>query len=257
MGNRPPRGPVSFGTPDMGSGLGVKVLPGGGGTNRSHRKGLRREAGSEGSPLRQTPAPRKTLTPSGVAATVVLPDFNGCSARRCYRLTVDSVRTSVPPYYLAAFALVLVLGACDEAPRRPPTNTTAESGISFQVLQRKCGHANVVTADRTIEAEGEFCLVALDVRNEGSVAVTLDPKCQYMLGAWGARFSPDLEVMELDEQAVAGFGEPIDPGQVVANSALYYDVPKGTRPIALELHEVCEDAGISLPLDPELEGADS
>src|SRR5437660_5820183 len=39
---------------------GERSLPGRGGANRSHRQGLRREAGSGGSPLRQTSAPRHT-----------------------------------------------------------------------------------------------------------------------------------------------------------------------------------------------------
>lgn len=110
---------------------------------------------------------------------------------------------------------------------------------------------------RTIEAEGEFCLVALNVSNEGDTPASLDPSCQLLLDGESGRYSPDKKVMGLDELAVDGFGQEIGPGEVVENSALYYDVPKGTDPVALELHETCEGPGVRLPLGDALEGAET
>ncbi len=102
-----------------------------------------------------------------------------------------------------------------------------------------------------IEAKGEFCFAALNVRNVGDVAASLDPACQYMLDG-DQRFEPHPEVMALDELSVGGFGREIAPGQLVENTALYYDVPKASHPEALELHEVCGDQGTRLALQADL-----
>jgi hypothetical protein len=57
---RPSSGGRSRGTPGMGNRLRVEVPPGGGGADRSHRQGRRREARSEGSPLRRSSDPSYT-----------------------------------------------------------------------------------------------------------------------------------------------------------------------------------------------------
>ncbi|MGH2709922.1 MAG: DUF4352 domain-containing protein, partial [Actinomycetota bacterium] len=129
----------------------------------------------------------------------------------------------------------------------------AEPSIDFEVLQWRCAHSNVRTATEVVEARGEFCFVALDVTNWGTDPATLDPSCQFLIDDENARYTPHPEVMALDELAVDGFGRPIGPGEVVQNSALYYDVPKGTSPARLELHETCDGPGRSVPLTPDLE----
>jgi archaellum component FlaG (FlaF/FlaG flagellin family) len=102
-----------------------------------------------------------------------------------------------------------------------------------------------------VKAEGEFCFAALNVKNVGDAPASLDASCQFMVDG-DSTYPPQPEAMALDDTALAGFGGEIGPGEVVQDSALYYDVPKGTHPDALELHEDCSDPGLRLPLDAAL-----
>lgn len=159
---------------------------------------------------------------------------------------------------LALGAVMVLLPSCTAT---PPVSGPARSGparaFDFDILQWKCRHASVVSAEETIEAEGEFCLVALNVTNGGEAPASLDPSCQFLIDTQRVRYTPDPEAMALDAAAVAAFGEEIAGGELIENSALYYDVPKGTHPDALELHETCEAPGLRLGLTPVLEGTEN
>ncbi len=160
---------------------------------------------------------------------------------------------------LLSVGTLFLLVACD--PQTPPETeagetTQAGAGFDFELLEWQCGHASASTQEVVISADGEFCLAELDVMNRGASAATLEIPCQFMFDGEN-RYEPHPEVMALDELAVAGFGQEIAPGELVQNSALYYDVPKGSHPDALELHETCEGDGLRLPLTPELKGAET
>ena len=157
----------------------------------------------------------------------------------------------------AAVALVVAVGTGvflfgdGEAPARksdPPKEVGSAPVFDFDLILWRCRHADAITSTQVVKADGEFCFAALDVTNTGGEPATLDPSCQYLLDREGARYSPDPEVMALDDFAVAGFGSEIGPGELVENSALYYDVPKWTHPASLELHEDCEDEGVIVRL---------
>ena len=128
-----------------------------------------------------------------------------------------------------------------------------ESTFEFELLQWRCRHATAGTSDEVFEAEGEFCYASLSITNTGEALASLNASCQFMI-VGKERYTPIAEVMALDELADAGFGEEIAPGGRVENSALYYDVPKGSDPDALELHEGCDSPGFRLPLTPALRG---
>ena len=128
---------------------------------------------------------------------------------------------------------------------------TVSRVFRFELLSWRCDHANVVTADEVIEAEGDFCYAALNIVNEGAMPATLDPSCQFLLDDQGGRFTPRLDVMALDRASSDAFGGEIAAGGLVENAALYFDVPKQTNPRALELHEVCAGQGLEVPLMAE------
>jgi hypothetical protein len=131
------------------------------------------------------------------------------------------------------------------------------SSLDFELLSWRCAHQNVISTQETIEAEGEFCFAALNVSNPGETAVTLEPSCQFLLDGDSNRYQVHSEVMALDRDSKAAFGKPIRPGALIEDSALYYDVPEGTTPLSLELHEACEEPGVRVLLDPALEGAET
>lgn len=133
----------------------------------------------------------------------------------------------------------------------------AERSFDFELLSWRCGHESVVTAEEIIKAEGDFCFTAMNVTNKGDTPAVLEPFCQFLMDAEGSRFMIRPEIMALDKDSRAAFGKPVGPGVLIEDSALYYDVPKGTEPVALELHESCGDPGFRLRLDPALEGAET
>jgi hypothetical protein len=141
---------------------------------------------------------------------------------------------------LVLCAGALALAACDPQGPSPPS-------FHFELLEWRCGHATVRTPTVTIEAQGEFCYVAMNVENRGAAAASLDPSCQFLLDG-GIQYAPQLQAVAADHRAVAGFGDPIVPGEIVENSALYFDVPKGSEPDYLELHETCGGPDIDLDL---------
>lgn len=155
---------------------------------------------------------------------------------------------------LLCAAVVPFLVACDPAtqPRSTPTQSPhTDAAFEFALLEWQCRHVSASAGDEVVRADGEFCFAALDVTNRGETAWTLEIPCQFMIEG-EVRYTPHPAVMALDEAALAGFGQGIAPGETVKSSALYYDVPKGSHPDALELHEECEGPGFRLPLVPEL-----
>jgi hypothetical protein len=139
----------------------------------------------------------------------------------------------------------------------PSAGEGPRGDLDVELLTWRCGHESVVTASETIPAEGDFCFVALDIANRGGEPRTLEPSCQFLLDDAGERYRVRADIMELDQAAKAGFGRPIPRGAVVEVTALYFDVPKGTTPVALDIHASCVNPGLRVPLTPELEGAEA
>lgn len=150
---------------------------------------------------------------------------------------------------LAAFVLLRSQPAEPPAVATPSPEDSFDQSFHFEILTWRCRHVNVVAAEKTVRSvEGEFCYVALDVRNAGAQPATIDPSCQFLVDRKGARYTPDPEIMALDDAAVEGFGSEIRPGGLVEDSALFYDVPKWTHPVSLELHESCDGPPIRIRL---------
>ncbi|HEV3475511.1 MAG TPA: DUF4352 domain-containing protein [Actinomycetota bacterium] len=121
--------------------------------------------------------------------------------------------------------------------------------VTFDVLDGECGYKSVVTAERSIAPEqGEFCLVRVNITNPGTEPARLDPSCQFFVAATGERFAPRPDVLGLDPASSQAFQTPIGPGQLVEDVGLYYDVPAGTKPGSAQLHGVCGENPVKVPL---------
>jgi hypothetical protein len=113
--------------------------------------------------------------------------------------------------------------------------------IGFDVLDADCGFKSVVTTEQSIPPqEGEFCLVRVNITNQGDQPVRLDPACQYLISAAGQRYAPRPDVLGADPASTQAFQQPIGAGQLVEDAGLYYDVPSGTKAATAELHAVCD-----------------
>ncbi|MDP9639011.1 hypothetical protein J2W18_003945 [Rhodococcus cercidiphylli] len=97
----------------------------------------------------------------------------------------------------------------------------------------------------TQTAQGEFVQVTMTVRNIGDRAQSLDASSQKLLDADGKQYSVDsLATAYLDE----GIGyEQINPGNAL-DTTVVFDVPVGTVPAEIELHDSAFSGGTTVAL---------
>lgn len=97
----------------------------------------------------------------------------------------------------------------------------------------------------TQTAQGEFVQVTMSVRNIGDRAQSLDASSQKLLDTDGKQYSVDsVATVYLDE----GFGyEQINPGNAL-DTTVVFDVPVGTVPAEIELHDSAFSGGTTVAL---------
>ncbi|WP_435830900.1 DUF4352 domain-containing protein [Microtetraspora glauca] len=95
-------------------------------------------------------------------------------------------------------------------------------------------------------AQGEFVLVNVTVKNIGDEAQSFAGDAQKLLDASGKEYSADSEAaLYLGESK--SLYEQVNPGNSVRGVVLF-DVPKGTEPVAIELHDSVFSGGVKVSL---------
>ncbi|GAB2934639.1 hypothetical protein GCM10027047_33850 [Rhodococcus aerolatus] len=94
-------------------------------------------------------------------------------------------------------------------------------------------------------AQGEYVVVRLDVTNVGDRQQLVDQSAQKLIDAQGRQLSPDTGATFAIDTDNA-FTE-VNPGNSV-QVALVYDVPVGTTPTTLELHDSAFSGGTEVSL---------
>jgi hypothetical protein len=127
-------------------------------------------------------------------------------------------------------------------------NQPAKDGkFEFTVTGLKCGLASVGPADFGQKAQGEFCLVSVNVKNVGSTAELFTDLSQKAYDASGTEFAVDSGAGVYANSETSTFLEQINPGNTVKGK-LVFDVPKGTKLTSVLLHESMFSAGVKVPL---------
>jgi hypothetical protein len=94
-------------------------------------------------------------------------------------------------------------------------------------------------------ASGIFCVVTAKVENIGNEAQYFDDSSQFLFDQQDRKHSVDNEAWAgLETNA---FLEEINPGNTVTGT-LVFDVPKGTKPSKLELHDSPFSGGVEVQL---------
>jgi hypothetical protein len=127
-------------------------------------------------------------------------------------------------------------------------NKPAKDGkFEFTVTGMKCGAKQVGTEFLNEKAQGEFCVINVEVKNVSDTAETFLDASQQAIDAKGATYSVDsgAGIFANGEQSV--FLEEINPGNKVKGK-LVFDVPAGTKLTAVVLHESTFTPGIKVPL---------
>ena len=119
--------------------------------------------------------------------------------------------------------------------------------FEFTVKSSKCGVAKVGTSMLGAKAQGQFCLITVNVKNIGKEAQTLDGSSQKALAANGTEYSSDTEAGLYANKDGSTFFEEINPGNQVTG-VFVFDIPKNVKLTKLELHDSAFSGGVTVSL---------
>ena len=134
-------------------------------------------------------------------------------------------------------------------PATSKLNEVARDGkFEFTVASVECGKPSVGTNEYlTKQAQGQFCLVNVTVKNIGSEAQTFDSSSQYLYDAANSKFSADGTASLYANPQGSTFLNQINPGNSVSG-ILVFDVPKDKTPVTAELHDSPFSGGLKVTL---------
>ncbi|MBX7266916.1 DUF4352 domain-containing protein [Micromonospora sp. Llam7] len=142
----------------------------------------------------------------------------------------------------------------DDSAKGEDTAKTAKIGESvrdgkfeFTVKSSKCGVKKVGSDLLGAKAQGQFCLITMNVKNIGKEAQLLDGSSQKAYAADGTEYSSDTEAGLYANEDGNTFFEEINPGNQVTG-VFVFDIPKGVKLTKLELHDSAFSGGVDVAL---------
>ncbi|KOU24405.1 DUF4352 domain-containing protein [Streptomyces sp. WM6368] len=136
--------------------------------------------------------------------------------------------------------------AVTDSGRMPGVGEAVRDGkFEFTVTRLQAGVGNV-GGEYGQDAQGQFFLVHMTVKNIGDKAQTFDGSDQELIDRNGSKYSADTAAgIYLDGSE--SFLEQINPGNVV-DGVVVFDVPKGADPVRIELHDSMFSGGTTVDL---------
>jgi hypothetical protein len=122
----------------------------------------------------------------------------------------------------------------------------ADGDFSFVVSGVDCALTEIGNEYFGTKAQGQFCIVDVAVTNIGDSAGSFFGDNSKLLNAEGQEFSADTEAAIYLEDSDSLY-EEINPGNTL-NSKVVFDVPAGTTPTAIELHDSAFSGGVTVAL---------
>jgi len=139
------------------------------------------------------------------------------------------------------------VGAGNNAENAVGLNQPVQDGkFEFAVRGIECGQTRVGDQFLNKEAQGQFCVVSLNIRNIGNEAQTMVGDAQKLIDSQGREFSSDSEAAIYADQSKTWF-EQINPGNAV-DGQLYFDVPRDAQPVRVKLHDSLFSRGVLVNL---------
>lgn len=134
-------------------------------------------------------------------------------------------------------------------------STTAKIGeaandgkFEFTVKGLTCGKATVGTNQYlTRTAQGQYCLLAVTVKNIGDEKQSLLSSNQLLFDAAGKKYSADDTATIYAAPEGSSWYSDINPGNSVEGT-IVFDVPKGVTPNVAELHDSAFSGGVKVTL---------
>ncbi|NQW72416.1 MAG: DUF4352 domain-containing protein [Actinobacteria bacterium] len=135
----------------------------------------------------------------------------------------------------------------------PADEVAAELGVgdeardgkfAFTVSKIKCGVKEVGGEFLNEKAQGQFCLVTMNVKNIGDESQLFDASSQKGRTDTGATVDADSTASLYANQEGGSFLEEINPGNSLEDIIVVYDIAKDQKLTALELHDSMFSDGI-------------
>lgn len=140
------------------------------------------------------------------------------------------------------------------------TNTTETASVAkigepvrdgkfeFVVKSVTCGKSSVGTNQYlTKEAQGQFCLMDLTVKNIGDQQQLFAESAQKLLNADGMQYSSDSVASLYNSNNSDTWLNQINPGNSV-QGVIVFDIPKDQVPASAELHDSVYSGGVKVGL---------
>ncbi|SCG53827.1 protein of unknown function [Micromonospora echinaurantiaca] len=119
--------------------------------------------------------------------------------------------------------------------------------FEFTVKSSKCGVAKVGTDLLGEKAQGQFCLITINVKNIGKEAQMFDGSSQKAYAADGTEYSSDTGAAIYANKNAETFLNDINPGNQVTG-VVVFDIPKKAKLAKLELHDSPFSGGVEVAL---------
>jgi hypothetical protein len=133
------------------------------------------------------------------------------------------------------------------APDAPGIGEPAADGkFNFVVNGVDCSVTEIGSEFLSQKAQGQFCIVDLTITNIGDRAQSFFGDNATLFNAQGQQFSADGEAAIYLEDSSSLY-EEINPGNTLA-SKVVFDVPAGTVPTSIELHDSAFSGGVTVSL---------
>ena len=132
-------------------------------------------------------------------------------------------------------------------PAEPGIGQPAADGkFSFVVSGVDCSATELGDQYFGTKAQGQFCIVSVAVTNVGNKAQSFLGDNASLFNAQGQEFSADNEAAIYLEDSSSLY-EDVNPGNTL-NSKVVFDVPAGTTPTEIELHDSAFSGGVKIAL---------
>lgn len=133
-------------------------------------------------------------------------------------------------------------------PQQPKIGEPARDGkFEFIVKSVSCGKPSVGSDFTTKNAQGQFCLVNVSVKNIGNEAQSLFSSNQYVYNAENQKYSADDQATLYAAGSASTWYSDINPGNSV-EGVIVFDIPKDKTPTIAELHDSAFSGGVKIKL---------
>jgi hypothetical protein len=135
----------------------------------------------------------------------------------------------------------------EDKPAAKVGEAARDGKFEFTVKSSKCGVAKIGTDMVGQKAQGQFCLITVNVKNIGKEAQMFSDSSQKAYAADGTEYSADTGAAIYANKNAETFLNDINPGNQVSG-VLVFDIPAKVALTKLELHDSPFSGGVTVAL---------